>query len=1034
MRTGNLVSVGALIIASLLPGSAFGQASRPSLSDSFRIGSGGGALCRAQSRSGDAAISGMFDRAWTIVCRDAAKPVGQLYALRGNKNDLQSAITRSRLDAATCKPFAPTTLDGLVRVSVALCTLDAMKIDYKVYRVDVGKVSYFAQGFSNYDTALTLGLKTIIADKIALGQVTVATTGTDDMNNFARLQAAALDPQTTLAEGYRRNNSGNYAEAAQFFDTLQQQTIERTAVVLQETDNERQQRLHEYVINRALQLSNLSEFAQADALFLEAASIPTIDRVQVRLRRNFEAMHQLNQKHFAEANEILDRPVASSDQIMQDAKRGVELGPQIVLEINSGVRANQSLNVKQNTKLTPDERAAIIDAQALQLRGTILRLQNKPAEARALLSRAMDDAIRIRDGRVTSIARLRAQIMAELALTYEDQGDFSAARAMLQGAVELLETTYPETNAMNGARARLAAYLVRRGNNAEALTLYRTVITSTSENQSSTTGLANQIKPYFDLLSAEIPSQPNLVDDLFLASQTLIRPGAADSMETLSRELQSGNSEAARLFRQSTTLSRDIERSRIELARLVQVAEVDSSAVPLIAAQQADLKSLIDQQVATQAALSGFAQFRAVSKQTLSLSELRATLQPGEAYFKLASAGDSLYAIYTDAQSATGYRLKISGQTLESKVDAIRETIATTVNGQVTTYPFDVVAARSLYLDLFGPVAAKMGGVKHLIFEPDAAMLRLPINLLVAEQSGADAYAERIKDPDFDEFDLRGIEWLGRNRAVSTAVSARSFRDARQTPASAAKLQYLGFGSNAPAIARVIKASVPASSSANAVDCRWPLSEWNKPIPATELTLAASFVGSGQSSVITGTRFTDTAIRAQGDLNNYRILHFATHGLVTAPRVGCPARPALLTSFGDSESDGLLNFGEIYDLRIDADLVILSACDTAGKASKSATREVGLTNGGGSALDGLVRAFIGAGGRSVIASHWPAPDDFNATQRLISGLFEPNSSTSIAGALQQAERKLMDDPETSHPYYWAGFAVVGDGARQLITK
>ena len=89
-------------------------------------------------------------------------------------------------------------------------------------------------------------------------------------------------------------------------------------------------------------------------------------------------------------------------------------------------------------------------------------------------------------------------------------------------------------------------------------------------------------------------------------------------------------------------------------------------------------------------------------------------------------------------------------------------------------------------------------------------------------------------------------------------------------------------------------------------------------------------------------------------------------------------------------------------------------------------------SGGGSALDGLVRAFIGAGGRAVMASHWPVPDDFNATERLITGLFRAPPGTSIGDAIGAAERALMDDPETSHPYYWSGFAIVGDGALPLL--
>ena len=126
-----------------------------------------------------------------------------------------------------------------------------------------------------------------------------------------------------------------------------------------------------------------------------------------------------------------------------------------------------------------------------------------------------------------------------------------------------------------------------------------------------------------------------------------------------------------------------------------------------------------------------------------------------------------------------------------------------------------------------------------------------------------------------------------------------------------------------------------------------------------------------------------------------------------------------------------MSFGEIFDLKIDADVVILSACDTAGQASAFATQEAGLRTGGGTALDGLVRAFIGSGGRSVIASHWPAPDEFNATGRLISGLFTARN-ISVAEAMRQAQTALMDDADTSHPFYWSGFAVVGDGARQFL--
>jgi CHAT domain-containing protein len=184
--------------------------------------------------------------------------------------------------------------------------------------------------------------------------------------------------------------------------------------------------------------------------------------------------------------------------------------------------------------------------------------------------------------------------------------------------------------------------------------------------------------------------------------------------------------------------------------------------------------------------------------------------------------------------------------------------------------------------------------------------------------------------------------------------------------------------------------------------------------------------------LVTRDNFTDTGLESRSDLNQYRIIHFATHGVVTSRAAKCPSQPALLTSFGGTGSDGLLTFKEVFDLHLDADLVILSACDTAGEASSAATQQAGLATGGDVALDGLVRAFVGAGGRLVIASHWPVPDDYNATQRLISGLFSAPPGTPTVTALRLSERQLMDDINTSHPFYWSAFAAVGDGEIPVI--
>jgi CHAT domain-containing protein len=533
------------------------------------------------------------------------------------------------------------------------------------------------------------------------------------------------------------------------------------------------------------------------------------------------------------------------------------------------------------------------------------------------------------------------------------------------------------------------------------------------------------LQPYVEILLRK-GNDPQAVADMFDATQAIVRPGVAETQAILARELSGGSDEASRLFRQAVNLDRQIERSRLELARLEATpaaadrARMNTLRASLIEAQK--------DQVATQSRLADFPRFRAVSNATLPLSELQNQLRDGEAYYKMTVVGDRVYALLATAKSARAVRIDTTAKELEGEVDSLRETISAVEGGQRFTDPFDVGLARKLYVQLFQPFDADLAGVRHLIFEPDGAMLRLPPNLLIASDAGIGAYRKRAEAGGDAEYDFTGLQWFGRSHDVTTSVSARAFRDVRLAPATTAPREYLGLGNNAPA---------SAMASGESRDCALPLSAWAHPISPKELQIARDTLADGdpmRAQIVTGEAFTDNAVKARSDLDQYRVIHFATHGIVTPPRARCPAQPALLTSFGGSGSDGLLTFREIFDLHLDADLIILSACDTASKASTAATREAGLVTGGDVELDGLVRAFVAAGGRTVLASHWPVPDDYNATERLITGLFAVPSGTPVATALRLSELKLMDDPLTSHPFYWAAFAAIGDGSVAVVRK
>jgi CHAT domain-containing protein len=999
------------------PVTAFAQGTPVALRDSFPIGSSDGILCQVQDRSiENKAKDNMFDRSWAVVCRDSARPVGFVYSSRSPQQDLLDRITPYRSEPISCPTSEmPATLGDFRH---AECQLVAEPVAYSLIRGQQDGISYVAEGLAAYDSATLLALKSILDDHIADGKIDVASTSVEDPFAFARVQAATLKPDQALAEGYRRNLSGNYAEAAAFFETLQQ----RTSGMEGEDINP-----GEYLINRALQKSNLGEFGEADDLFEQARALNDDDPITERLQRNFEAMHLLNQGHLDAAIERINRPLKTNLLEKVALAERLEITAPISTRINGSVRTRSLLGFVDKTKLSAQERAEIIDAQALQLLGTAQRINGNLKSARNSLLSSYNRAVSVRDGRVTSITRLRAQILAELALVSEAEGRMGEAEQLLRNGLELLSVRYPETRAVNGAKARLAAFLLRRGEESQARLLYDEVVDSSLGKRSAISGMANQLAPYFKLLA----NDGSATEQFFKASQILVRPGVAETQAVLSRELSGGTDEAARLFRQSTNLARNIERLRIRFAALGKVEQTSS-----VRQQSSDLATEIEalerSQQLTQIRLSEFPQYRAVADSFLSLDELRATMQPGEAYMRMAIIGGDIFMFYADQSEAETYRVELDEATLDRKVDTIRESLSVFENGQYVTYPFDIETARGLYADLFEPVADRLTGKTHLIFEPDGAMLRLPINLLVADDASVSRYLARIESSDGDLFDFAGVQWLGRDLDVSTAVSARAFADARQAPQSDASRQYLGLGKNQPILASTKIAGIRGGSQNMDANCQWPLSQWNSPISDRELIEANSLIGGTSSEVITGADFTDTSILSKDDISDYRILHFATHGLVTAPNPSCPAKPALLTSFGDDGSDGLLAFDEIFDLKLDADIVILSACDTAGKASVAATREAGVSSGGGTALDGLVRSFIGAGGRSVLASHWPAPDDFRATERLINGLFSDGRGRSIGEALRLSQLNLMNDPVTSHPFYWAGFALIGDGARLFL--
>jgi CHAT domain-containing protein len=978
-----------------------------SLRDTFPIGSNG--LCEAQILAPEPG-AGLFDRRYSIICRDAAMPVGTLWVVKSKGKDVAPARFAGADANCEQRQDGAGDLPGLSGTRRLACSRAGSILRSDLLLGTRRGTTFAATGLAAYSKALELGLASLANDRVMPGTVEIPLTSATDDIAFARQQAQAIAADQALVEAYRRSNAGNFAEAAEFFAVSAAALSGPGAIEAQ--------------LNTALQQSNLGNFAESRRLFAASRAETNASPVLARLQRNYEAMDALNQRKPEAALAILDRPVADSvtdAEELRQQRLGRSLANQLAIE-------NERITGRFSTSLTPVERAHLLDGQHAYLKATTLRQLGRADEAEALLRQAEVTLGEVRDGRVISVAWLRAQVLGELAEVAERSGRALEAEELHRQGIALLAVIYPDAPILDSARAQLAGFLARSGRREDALAVYREIVSGAKGRPMPS--LRNLMAPYFALLTEGAAVSAEVAADIFAASQLLQRPGLAQTQAVLARELSGGSDEAAQLFRSATNLGRAIEQQRLALLDLEAIPQPTGQQTSQIAERRQQLDQLLIQQSAVLEQLAAYPRYRAVSEQAISLADLQAMLTPGEAYVKLVTLERDTYVLYVTVDQAMAWRADATPAELDDLVARIRESIAVVEGGQVLTYPFDIERARELYVRLFAPVADRLPGHDHIVFEPDGALLKLPINLLVTDDASVAAYKARMAGKNPDEYDFRGTAWLGRTARISTSVGAAAFRDVRKARPSAAGRSYLGLGENLPIGQATPGAARTRAALEGGEKCQWSPNIWANPVKADELRKAASRFGQA-ARVLTGGQFTDSAIMSLRDLDDYRILHFATHGLVTAPQPECPPRPALLTSFDASpDSDGLLSFGEIFGLRIDADLVILSACDTAGSATVGATREAGVTSGGEFALDGLVRAFVGAGGRTVLASHWPVPDDFNATGRLIAGLFAADDRAT-GEALRESQLSLMDDADTSHPFYWSAFAIVGDGAAHL---
>ena len=436
------------------------------------------------------------------------------------------------------------------------------------------------------------------------------------------------------------------------------------------------------------------------------------------------------------------------------------------------------------------------------------------------------------------------------------------------------------------------------------------------------------------------------------------------------------------------------------------------------AALRSELSTVAERLTALDAAIMrDFPKYAELSDpQPLTVAAAQALLAPDEAllHYVVGRNGTWLWAIRP--HGAAFYRIAIGKKALATEVRVLRAYLDPEFNPDVQ--PFPAARAYAMYRKIFAPALKMLSGVHQVLIVPEGALESLPFAVLVTKPP-----AHNPKNAD----DARAVAWLARIYATTILPGASALKALRVFAAhDEAPSPFAGIGDpllgRGPAGLRGLSKSAVLVRGGHAdVDQLRALPRL--PETATEIRLIAKFLGAGEDDLYLGPRASEPLL-THADLERYRVIEFATHGLMSGELAGL-AEPALVLTppqMATPENDGLLTASKIATLKLDADWVVLSACNTAAGD--------GTPDAGG--LSGLAKAFFYAGSRAVLVSHWPVSS--RAAVRLTTGAFAALAKEPAIGraeALRRSEMALLDDTSLpaafSHPMAWAPFVLAGEG-------
>ena len=563
-----------------------------------------------------------------------------------------------------------------------------------------------------------------------------------------------------------------------------------------------------------------------------------------------------------------------------------------------------------------------------------------------------------------------------------------------------------------------------------------------------------------------------MMGEAFIMAQHAEQSSAGAALSQMASRFGAGTSELAGLIR----LSQDLGGQRAKLDRSLVTAlsrqgRRDEARITALRARITELDGRLDGLAAR--IKSDFPEYaRLTNPQPLKIAEVQAQLQSDEVmllYLHVPRGGrhrESVFLWVIGKDTARWGRVELGGENLRIRVRALRCGLDTTAwqgksadfcgdilnseyslellaaNGELP--PFVLSRAHALFKSLIGGMKQHIDG-RHALIVPSGPLAQLPFQVLVTAKPDPNVHGLAA---------YRKAAWFGKSQAMTVLPSVSSLKALRAVKGrQAPERPFIGIGNPlltgpngqdrrawdgqecrqlqvaASQSGRVVRSSVALSASFyRGARADVELLRRQAPLPDTadELCSVAIGLGAGPEHVLLGANANEAAIKklsTAGSLDDFGLVHFATHGLVAGEISGVTEPALLLTppAAATADDDGLLTASEVAQLRLNADWVVLSACNTAAGQA-----------GGAEALSGLARAFFYAGARALLVSHWAVFS--KAAVEITTGAataMRDDPTIGRAEALRKSMAQLIDHGEAykAHPSYWAPFVVVGEGRR-----